>query len=73
MNTKLRLTVLDGEYAIHRLLPEQDIPSSVLKNDFFAITRTGEELCNRITLFGLKNCPNRLQMLCFSVNLKSKV
>ena len=44
MNTKLRLTVLDGEYAIHRLLPEQDIPSSVLKNDFFAITRTGEEL-----------------------------
>ena len=44
MKTELRLAVLDGEYAIHRLSPEHDIPSSVLKGDFFSITRTGEEL-----------------------------
>ena len=44
MKTKLKLAILDGEYAIHRLEPEQDIPSSVLKGDFFSITKTDEEL-----------------------------
>ena len=42
--TKLKLTVLDGEYAIHHLLPESDLPSNVLKGDFFAIVRTEDEL-----------------------------
>ena len=44
MKAKLTLTVLDGVYAVHRLSSEQDIPSSVLKGDFFSITRTDEEL-----------------------------
>ena len=44
MKNKLRLAVLDGEYAVHRLQPEQDIPSSILKGNFFSITRTDEEL-----------------------------
>jgi len=44
MKTKLTLSVLDGEYAIHRLSPEQDIPAKVLKGDFFAIVRTEDEL-----------------------------
>lgn len=44
MKTKLKLAVLDGEYAIHRLSPEQEIPASVLKSDFFSITKTDEEL-----------------------------
>ncbi len=44
MKTKLTLAILDGEYAIHRLSPEQGIPSSLLKGDFFSITKTDEEL-----------------------------
>ena len=44
MKTKLTLAIFDGEYAIHRFSPEQDIPSSILKGDFFAIARTDEEL-----------------------------
>ena len=44
MKTKLRLVVLDGEYTVHRLSSEQDIPSNVLKGDFFSITRTDDEL-----------------------------
>ncbi len=44
MKNKLKLAILDGEYAIHHLSPEQGIPSSVLEGDFFAIVRTDEEL-----------------------------
>ena len=44
MKTKLTLAILDEEYTIHRFSPEQDIPTSVLKGDFFSITRTNEEL-----------------------------
>ncbi len=44
MKTKLKLAILDGEYAVHRLSPKQDFPSSVLKGDFFSITKTDEEL-----------------------------
>jgi len=44
MKTKLRLAVLDGEFVIHRLQPEEVFPSSVLKGYFFSITRTDEEL-----------------------------
>ena len=44
MKTNLKLTILDGEYAVHRLSIEQDIPSNVLKGVFFSITKTDEEL-----------------------------
>jgi len=44
MKIKLTLAVLDGEHTIHRLSPKQDIPSNILKGDFFAIVRTDEEL-----------------------------
>ncbi len=44
MKTKLTLSILHGEYAVHRLSPEQDVPSDVLKNDFFSITKTDDEL-----------------------------
>ncbi|MCP4143596.1 MAG: ACT domain-containing protein [Chloroflexi bacterium] len=44
MKTNLKLTILDGEYTIHRFLPEQDIPSSILKSGFLSITRTDDEL-----------------------------
>ena len=44
MKNKLTLAILDGEYAVHRFSPEKDIPSSVLKNDFFSITKTDDEL-----------------------------
>lgn len=44
MKTNLRLALLDGEYAVHRLSPKQEIPSNALKGDFFSITKTDEEL-----------------------------
>ena len=44
MKAKLTLAVLDGEYAVHRLSPEQDIPLNVLKGNFFSITKTDKEL-----------------------------
>ena len=44
MKNNLKLAILNGEYAVHRLSPEQDIPSSVLKGDFFSVTKTDEEL-----------------------------
>ena len=39
-----KLAILDDEYTIHRLSPTQDIPPSVLKSDFFSITKTDDEL-----------------------------
>ena len=44
MKINLKLALLYGKYTIHRLSPEEDIPSSVLKGDFFSITRTDDEL-----------------------------
>ncbi len=44
MKNKLTLAILDGEYTVHRFSPEKDIPSSVLKNDFFSIIKTDDEL-----------------------------
>jgi hypothetical protein len=44
MKTNLKLAVLDGEYTIHRLKTEQEIPAQVFKSNFFSITRTDEEL-----------------------------
>ena len=42
MTTKLTLSVLGGEYAIHRFPPESDIPA--LMGNFLSITRTEDEL-----------------------------
>ncbi len=44
MKPKLTLAILNGEYAVHRLLPKQGIPPNVLKNGFFSITKTDDEL-----------------------------
>ena len=42
MKNKLKLSVLDGEYAVHRFAPESDIPA--LTGNFISITRTEGEL-----------------------------
>ena len=44
MTPKLTLAVLNGEFTIYRLKPEQKIPEEILKSAFFSITRTDEEL-----------------------------
>ena len=57
--TKLKLTTLDGEYTVHRFLPESDIPANALNGNFLSITRTEDELsivCNaQISLNSDKN------------------
>lgn len=42
MTRKLNLSILDGEYTIHRFAPESDIPA--LTGNFLSITRTEDEL-----------------------------
>ncbi len=44
MTSKLHLTVLEGEYTIHRLPPEAEIPPQALRGAFHALTRTADEL-----------------------------
>ena len=39
---KIKLAILDGEFTVHRLPLEADIPS--IKDNFFSITHTAEEL-----------------------------
>ena len=41
---KPNLTILDGEFAVHRFGPDIRIPARVFGEDFFSITRTDEEL-----------------------------
>lgn len=41
---QMSLVVVDGEFAVHRLPPEAEIPPQVLRADFYALTRTAEEL-----------------------------
>lgn len=41
---QLKLAVLDGEYAVHRFAPENEIPREVFASRFFSITKTEEEL-----------------------------
>jgi len=40
----LTLTLLEGTFTIHQLKPDVEIPVDVLKNPFYSITRTGDEL-----------------------------
>ncbi len=42
MKTKLKLSILPNEYAIHRFSPESDIPT--LTGNFLSVTRTEDEL-----------------------------
>ena len=44
MTTNLKLSILDGEYIVHRLLPESEIPAAALSRNFLSITRTDDEL-----------------------------
>ena len=44
MTTKLKLSVLDGEYSVHRFSPETKIPADSLSGNFLSITRTDDEL-----------------------------
>ena len=44
MTTKLKLSVLDGEYSVHRFSPETKIPANALAGNFLSITRTEDEL-----------------------------
>ena len=44
MKKSLILSILDDEYTVHRLKPEQEIPAQVFKAKFFSITRTNDEL-----------------------------
>ena len=41
---KLKLAILNGEYAVHRFAPESDIPADVLKGNFLSIACTEDEL-----------------------------
>lgn len=38
------LTVLAGEYAVHRLTPDAEIPPAVLRQPLFAVLRSTDEL-----------------------------
>ncbi|MDT8421170.1 MAG: ACT domain-containing protein [Desulfuromonadales bacterium] len=40
----LQLTLLEGLFAVHRLGPDSDIPPQLLREGFFAVTRSAEEL-----------------------------
>ena len=40
----LTLTILPFKLAIHRLPPDAEIPAQVLKSEFYALVKTGEEL-----------------------------
>jgi len=44
MMNSLHLTLLDGEFAVHRLPPEAEIPPQALSGAFYALTRTADEL-----------------------------
>jgi len=44
MNKKVKLRVLDGAYAVSRLLPTDRIPAWADGNGFVSISRSGEEL-----------------------------
>lgn len=41
---KMRLTLLDGSFSIHRLNPQEPIPADLFECPFFTVSRTPEEL-----------------------------
>ena len=40
----LNLNILDGSFAIHRLSPNNEIPSQIYQGQFYNITKTDEEI-----------------------------
>lgn len=44
MKNNLKISVLSGEYAVHRFLTDEEIPAQVLNGRFISITRTDDEL-----------------------------
>lgn len=41
---KLNLNILEGSFSIHRLSPNNEIPSQLYQNKFYSITKTAEEV-----------------------------
>ena len=41
---ELKLTIVDGSFSIHRLAGNMSIPAAVLREPFFAVLRSDEEL-----------------------------
>jgi hypothetical protein len=41
---KVKLTILNGEFAIHRLPAKGEIPSNIYESDFFTISKTDDEV-----------------------------
>ena len=40
----LKLKILNGEYVMHQVEPNGIIPESVIKSDFYSITKTDDEI-----------------------------
>ena len=41
---KLNLNILDGAFSIHRLSPNDEIPTQIYLSQFYSITKTDEEI-----------------------------
>lgn len=41
---KLTLTILEGNYAIHRLVPDAIVPDTIHQSRFYSVCRSAEEL-----------------------------
>jgi hypothetical protein len=55
---KLKLSILEGLFSIHRLLPNNEIPKQVYKGQFYSICKTDEELsivCSSSVLLNSKS------------------
>ena len=54
---KLKLSVLEDLFTIHRFAPDNEIPKEVCKGQFYSISRTDEELsivCSSSVVLGSK-------------------
>lgn len=41
---KVTLTILEGQFTIHRLLPNHELPQAVFQSSFYSISKSNEEL-----------------------------
>ena len=41
---KLKLSILENHFTIHRFLPNHEIPNKIYKSEFYSISKTEEEL-----------------------------
>ena len=44
MKTKPNIQILDRDFTIHRMHPDENLPAEILQNDFYWIGKTDEEL-----------------------------